>query len=188
MSQRNSGYNRKPGDWYATPDWVTQTLLPHIPDDVTQVWEPATGDGAMARALADGGFSVLPTDIDVSRCFFAAEMDFLKAERCDVDAIITNPPYTLATEFIEQALRLSESNAGMVAMLLRVDFDSAKTRTHLFADNPAWAKKLILTKRIRWFPGKSGPSENHAWYLWDWQHEGPPVLSYGPRREREVAA
>jgi hypothetical protein len=30
MSQRNSGYERKPGDAYETPAWVTRALAPHL--------------------------------------------------------------------------------------------------------------------------------------------------------------
>jgi hypothetical protein len=64
--------------------------------------------------------------------------------------IVTNPPYELATEFIERALEIIPAD-GFVAMLLRTDFDHAQSRRHLFADCPFIAKKLVLTKRIRWF-------------------------------------
>lgn len=68
-------------------------------------------------------------------------------------------------------------------MLLRTDFDHAKTRTHLFADNPYFMKKIILTRRIAWFVEANGrpkasPSFNHAWDIWDWSHEGPPALEW----------
>ena len=61
-----------------------------------------------------------------------------------------NSGCTLATEFIERALSLIPTD-GFVAMLLRCDFDSAKTRGHLFARCPEFAKKLTLVERIRWF-------------------------------------
>jgi hypothetical protein len=48
-------------------------------------------------------------------------------------------------------------------MLLRVDFDSGKTRTPPFRDCPAFAEKVVLLDRIMWFPGTVGPSMNHAW-------------------------
>ena len=45
-------------------------------------------------------------------------------------------------------------------MLLRVDYDSAATRRHLFADNPAFALKVVVTRRITWFEPKIySPSE-----------------------------
>ena len=60
---------------------------------------------------------------------------------------------------------------GFAAFLLRCDFDSA--------DCPTFAKKLILTKRIRWIAESTeSPSFNHAWFIWDRLHKGPPRLAY----------
>jgi hypothetical protein len=67
----------------------------------------------------------------------------------------------------------------IVAMLLRTDFDHAASRGHLFADCAMFAKKVVLTKRIRWFEDSNGsPSFNHCWMIWDRQHRGPPTLAY----------
>jgi hypothetical protein len=64
-------------------------------------------------------------------------------------------------------------------MLLRTDFDHAASRRHLFADCAMFAKKVVLTKRIRWFEDSNGsPSFNHCWMIWDRQHHGPPTLTY----------
>lgn len=178
MSQRNSEYARVERDLYETPEWVTEALLPHLPPSM-MVWEPACGSGKMVRALEAGGHDVTGTDI-------VEGVNFLKRIWVPgTHAIITNPPYTHAQEFIELALGATESDKSMVAMLLRTDFDHAKTRAHLFAEHPAFAKKLVLTRRIVWFdrPG-AAPSFNHAWYIWDWKHSGPPVLAYGPLEPR----
>jgi hypothetical protein len=95
----------------------------------------------------------------------------------DIGAIITNPPYALAREFIEHALHLD--GVRVVAMLLRADFDHAATRAHLFADCAMFAKKVVLTKRIRWFQDSTGsPSFNHCWMIWDRQHRCFPTLAY----------
>ena len=52
---------------------------------------------------------------------------------------------------------------GLVAMLLRTDFDHAASRLHLFSKCPAFTRKVVLTKRIVWFDGpKAAPSFNHA--------------------------
>lgn len=176
MSQRNSGYERKPLDLYETPEWVTECLLPHIPRSVDQIWEPACGSGRMMRVLAKH-CRVKGSDVHHGHDFL---LDWRGVDSVRPQAIITNPPYNLATEFVENALRLTENGHGFVAMLLRTDFDHAKTRRHLFADCPAFAKKLVLTRRIVWFEGGKSPSFNHAWFIWDWQHEGPATLAYGP--------
>jgi hypothetical protein len=64
-------------------------------------------------------------------------------------------------------------------MLLRRDFDHAATRAHLFAGCPTFAKKVVLTKRIKWFEDSTGsPSFNPCWMVWDRLHRGSPTLAY----------
>jgi hypothetical protein len=183
MSQRFSEYARRDRDDYPTPPWVTETLIPHLKDaKVTSIWEPAAGEGGMATTLTQAGFSVTSTDLGGGINFLDHKTQ--AGERCD--AIVTNPPYgiqgKLAERFIERALDLTRPRQGVVAMLLKVDFDSGLTRRRFFADCPAWAAKLVLLKRIEWFKSENGmtPSENHAWYIWSWRHDGPARLAYGP--------
>lgn len=175
MSQRNSGYERKELDLYETPEWVTEALLPHLPLD-RDIWEPAAGSGKMVRVLAKAGM-VYASDITEGR-------NFLDAEECPelgIGAIITNPPYDIAFHFVTHAIHLMRAREGLVAMLLRTDWDHARSRVYLFTELP-FAKKLVLTKRIKWFEDTKGqPSFNHAWFIWDWKHRGPPTLAYGPQ-------
>jgi hypothetical protein len=181
VSKRDSNRKRKFRDAYNTPEWVTRALLDFIPvRSKTAIWECAAGKGQMVKALVANGYSVVSSDISSGR-------DFLKCDRppgrIPVGAVITNPPYSHATEFIEHALKLK---VPLVAMLLPIDFDSAKTRRHLFADCPYFARKIVLTKRILWFKPKAnpvtgktaGPSENHAWFVWCKWHNGPPSIVY----------
>jgi len=171
MSQRDSGYARRERDDYPTPSWVTLALVQQLPLFSGRVWEPACGGGKMVAALRQAGFDVLGTDI-------ADGVDFLhQAPPVDVGAIITNPPYALAQQFIERALSVDDNR--IVAMLLRTDYDHAASRAHLFADCPVFAKKVVLTRRIRWFEDSKGsPSFNHCWMIWDQQHQGAPTLTY----------
>src|SRR5262245_49849948 len=143
MSQRESGYQRKPLDQYETPTWVTRALIPHLPQFTGKGWEPACGSGKMVAALQQAGFDVVGSDITLG-------VDFLgQAPKTGVSAIITNLPCALAREFIERALHFDDTR--IVAMLLRTDFDHAARRRHLFTDCAMFAKKVVLTKRIRWF-------------------------------------
>lgn len=186
MARRVSGYERKAFNVYPTPSWVTEAVCAHLPSGL-YIWEPACGDGDMVEALRPHAAYVYGSDLRWG-------IDFLLQERQPVlprgyesvrlNAIITNPPFgaKLGPQFVVQALALMAPVQGTVAMLLPVDFDSAKTRRHLFADCPAWDKKLVLTRRIKWFetPGvKAGPSENHAWYIWSWNRPlGPATVHY----------
>ena len=174
MSQRDSGYERNERDLYETPAWVTEALLPQL-RECRIIWEPAAGSGKMSRVLKGFAGTVISSDIAEGQ-----GQDFLAADGFDGDAIITNP--------------------------MRTDFDHAKSRQHLF-QHPAFSKKVVLTRRVKWFEGptickhcggcgsirglkckpckgkgwkKQGPSENHAWFVWDYRHKGPPTLAYGP--------
>lgn len=199
MSQRDSGYVRKDRDLYETPEWVTLALCNHLYRKgwmLGCVWEPAAAGGRMLDVLAQYadpgcavGSDIEPLRNDIVKCDFLSDdppqwKGPLGQDR--FGAIVTNPPYDLADKFIERSLRYFEnSRVGKIAMLLRTDYDHAKSRSHLFRYCPAFQTKLVLTKRIMWFapePGEKGksPSFNHAWYIWDWQHEGPPTIGYAP--------
>jgi hypothetical protein len=175
MSQRDSGYERKERDLYETPAWVTEALLSHLPspDEIPNVLEPACGSGKMVAVLELAGYNVHGDDIETGADFLNFNWEYNGLW----NAIITNPPYELAREFIEKAL----ASTDHVAMLLRTDFDHAKTRASLFGDCPQFAKKVVLTRRIKWFEDSKGsPSFNHAWFIWDHAHQGAPTLAYGP--------
>lgn len=111
--------------------------------------------------------------------------DFLAmAEAPDNAAtIITNPPYggqgRWARQFIEHSLHLMMPRGGLVAMLLRCDFDHGLTRRHLFYDCTFFAAKLALTSRPEWFAdGDKGPRQNFSWFVWDAEHRGDAAIRW----------
>jgi len=171
MAQRVSGYARVADDRYETPPHITATIVDYLRNNnVRRIWEPAHApDDKLGAFLRVAGFKVRSTN-----------GDFLKAKRAPrgVDGLCTNPPYgaqgRLAEAFIRHALDLKVPN---VIMLLPVDFDSALTRAPLFGDCGEFNGKIVLRRRIKWFPGDSGPSTNHAWFLW--RHgSNMPLLRY----------
>ena len=201
MSQRHSAYARKLHDLYATPEWVTSALLPHLPG-LDEAWEPAAGDGSMARALRESGVAVIATElaplagfpilasgrfVGLHKAGFGPiyRQDFFDARFPLKPNIVSNPPFTRCQEFVEHALALTQPEQGRVAILQKMDWDSANGRKHIFEDHPAWCKKVVLTKRIVWFlepngKPKASPSENHCWLIWNWNHQGPATIAYGP--------
>ena len=176
MSQRQSGYQRQPDDVYETPAWVTRVVAPYLRKNCLRPWDPANGPTSkIACVLREEGFHAVATNDN-----FLAKT----AAPTDVDGIITNPPYgnggRLACQFIAHAIEL----VPIVAMLLRIDFDSGKTRVHLFRDNKYFAGKIVLLDRIVWFEREDapGPSENHSWFIWNRRHNGPPTIRYVAER------
>lgn len=191
MSQRNSGFDRIAADLYETPAWATKLFIDTIAIN-DGILEPACGTGKMAQALFGSGFHVVAGDIgDYGFSLQSYQQDFLELGQLppDVRAVITNPPYgiqnRLAVKFIEHALALTKPVCGQVAMLLTADFDHAKGRRHLFAENAAFTARLAIQTRIRWIEDSTGsPSQNHCWFFWDHANRGPPLSLYA---EREAA-
>lgn len=196
MAQRDSGFTRVKDDLYQTPEWVAHALAEVVPIKGLKVWEPAAGEGKLARGLIETGAAVVyQTDV-VDRLSLLCQRDFRDPAPFQYfyDAIITNPPFSLDEAFIERGLELM--GGGILALLFKSDFDAAAGRRRFFADCPDFAGKIVLTKRIWWFPDfrpfckacggdgtvgllntkckncggkgwkKTGPSENHAWFIW----------------------
>jgi hypothetical protein len=164
---------RQPDDRYETPDHVTQTIVSYLRTRTLHLLEPAIAPAdRMGKMLRKVGFRVTSMSGDFLQC---------RAVPNDrINCIVTNPPYgdrgKLGCEFIRHALALE--GVRHVVLLLPVDFDSAITRTGLFRDCRAFAHKIILLGRIKWFPGPKSPSTNHAWYCWDRAHRGPASIGY----------
>lgn len=165
-----SGYERAANDGYWTPAWCTEALLAQVKLR-DEVWEPACGKLHIVNVLKAKGYAVSATDIiDYGQGVCG---DFLKTEEAFGGAIVTNPPYVLAEEFIRHALTRTKEREGMVAMLLRNEYDCASSRVDLFrAAN--FACKLVLTRRPRWSENDvASPRHNFAWFVWDWQYSRP---------------
>jgi hypothetical protein len=171
----------------------------HLPDNDT-IWEPACGDGRMANVLAAAGYRVVASDIadwgyGATGCDFLADprewQSNIPVPTCA--AIVTNPPFGVASEFVERALNVTRPVKGKVAILQRHDFDAASGRHPLF--QTTGGVKLVLHKRPYWYitpadmppspeaakraaipvgaDGKpASPRFNYSWYLWDWARDG----------------
>ena len=184
-SHGEAGYPRAALDFYPTEPWVTEALCRAVEfDNRGLLWEPACGDGRMAKVLHTWHPAVVASDI-ADHGYGASGIDFLRgggewlaAKRAGpVAAIVTNPPFALAREFIVRAVEITRPAEGKVAILQRHEFDAPKTNRPLF--RPPFAAKLILPRRPRWNDSDTAsPRFPYAWYLWDWRYQGAPVLRW----------
>src|SRR6516164_9369388 len=183
MGKHETGYARIERDDYPTPPWVvTDALAEHIDLHGLIVWEFACGrEGRMARALRTAGCTrVYASDIGNGYADQDEVLDFLSGRTPDLphfDAGITNPPFgprgKTAEAFIARGLELLASGyIDLLALLLPHDFDSAKTRAHLFRDCPHFTGKITLLQRVKWFEHPDpdqrtrNPKENTDWCFW----------------------
>ena len=177
MSQRVSGYPRQSDDVYETPAWVTWAVSPYLHEYCHYLWALANGPSSkMMQTLRAAGFECVATNDD-----FVAQYSL---PHPDVDGFCTNPPYSIAGRFACQFIAHALELVPVVAMLLRVDFDSGKSHTLLFRDCPTFDCKTTLLDWIVWFEGEgaAGASENHAWFVWNTRHHGPPTIGCARRQ------
>lgn len=177
MTIRGANYKRRKNDSYPTPVETTEVVLRYFDNRTDSLCDPCCGEQKkMIKAFNMYGFSSCGDDI-------VNGFDFLKSKFPWKEVhIITNPPYggrtaKLAIEFIARALKITETWNGKVAMLLPADFDSGKSRSHVFGQCRQFSKKIVLLNRVRWFNGVSG-STNHAWYIWDHKNRKTPIILY----------
>ena len=183
----NGAFERVEYDRYNTEAWVTEALLDRVKFRGT-IWEPACGRGDMVAVLAAHGYQVVASDIagDNLGCKGAAKADFLTSYPPDgTFSIVTNPPYGSAEKFIREALKLTKSCLGQVAMIMRNEYDCAAGRRYLF-EQPAFATKFVLTRRPKWIDAKmqhsASPRHNFAWYVFDHRHSGPATIEWLPSK------
>jgi adenine-specific DNA methylase len=69
--------NRQKDDWYPTPPSATAALLSREKFGKT-IWEPAAGDGAIAKVCEKAGYDVVASDLnDYGYMDALANVDFL---------------------------------------------------------------------------------------------------------------
>lgn len=152
---------RSEKDFYPTPPEVTEALLQFLglPPGTT-IWEPAAGEGDMAKVFIKHGFSVIETDIQTG-------IDFLTADAPEpFDWIITNPPFCASEQFIKRCIDLNV----YFALLLKSQYWHAAKRIDLFYKLPP-AYVLPLTWRPDFLFKQNGrhgaPLMDVMWCVWD---------------------
>jgi hypothetical protein len=162
-------------DPVATHALVKLGILPH------HIWEPACGRGAIVNILRAAGHTVWATDLVDYRCPHSEHgVDFLmeRQTRIDVEAIVTNPPFKLANEFVRHALDL----CPRVIMLLRLGFLESDTVRNDVMDGGALKAVYVFRNRIPMmhrdgWQGKISTSKTpYAWFEWDRAHRGDAIV------------
>jgi hypothetical protein len=167
-------------DLYESPPEAVTALLnaEHLPD---VIWEPACGPGVIVRTLRAAGRQVYATDlVDYnSPDQDTAGWDFLLERQLPigVQAIVTNPPFKNAGDFVAHALTLCPK----VIMLLRLAFLESDRRSPIL-DNGQLARVHVFRKRLPmmhrhgWEGKHSNSGMAFAWFSWDRNHSGPTTL------------
>lgn len=173
---------------YYTPAWAVREILPELQERIVVQREPLLGRIKILEPAAGSGAIVLAMiELDVEH-YGAPIVDAIEAreeERMGLveigagtvaigdfltyplpgaryDLTITNPPYTLAREFVDRACQVTRPG-GTVAMLLRMGFAAGQSRREWHLQN---VPDMFPLSRRPSFQGKGSDATDYAWFLW----------------------
>ena len=190
---------RVENDYYATPEESTKALLA-VEDIIYPAWEPACGEGHIAKLLKDpilGVEVVVATDL-VDRGYGKGGIDFLNTcAVADAQTIITNPPFNLFQEFAEKALSIAKSKVILFGKLQALE---GVKRATFMEKSPL---KTIYVFKNRQNPLRNGSAVDEngkpwastmafAWFVWEIGYAGLPCIKWlstaHPQREGKEGA
>jgi len=166
----HSGYKRIEGDNYQTIDpRCIYGLIKHFPNLGTVIDPCANKGSAIVDTLRELGYDAF--------CWPDALRDWDFA----TDSIVTNPPYKrgLVDKIIARQIgRIEDEKVKLVAILLRANFDFAKSRELMFAEK-SYLGQIKLRFRPWWSKErKAQPIHNYCWHIWTDCYNKDPVILY----------
>lgn len=138
--------DREEDDFYATSPKAIDELMKYANIEMPmRIWEPSCGSGCLSDRLKDYGYEVTSTDL-IDRGYGRGGVNFFEQtempDHCE--AIVTNPPYKFATEYVLHALRLLPEN-GLLCLFLKTTFAEGKERyAKIFGITPPHIRASML--------------------------------------------
>ena len=167
-----SSAQRAAHDFYATDPLCVDALLRAEPWLAGQrIWEPACGQGHISKALKRYGCHVTSSDL-IERGYGRGGVDFLRTKVLRAPVIVTNPPFSLDVEFVQQALTMG---AERVVMLLKLAFMEGIKRDPVIDD--CWPLYGASLSRVHVFRNRVALWKNGiphkggmlalGWFVWE---------------------
>jgi hypothetical protein len=177
---------RVDNDFYATNPKSVRTFLDNHKIESDSFYEPCCGQGHISKVLKEyfPEAQHYATDL-VDRGYGIGGIDFLEnGQRATADWIVTNPPYSLAKEFVDESLKCA--NKG-VAMFLKIQFLEGQVRKDWFKTTPLKYVYVFSARQDTWNDGqelnpKTGKKWANtmcfAWFVWEHNYTGEPIVRW----------
>lgn len=166
-------------DYYGTDPKTTEALL-QKEDFYDDIWEPCAGHNLMVDKLREIGYNVKASDIFDYGYGHEIE-DFLKTKAKNVDMdIVTNPPYNMAGEFVEKALKVVKKGRK-VCMLLRLQFlEGSKRYQKIYKNNPPKTVYVFTNRQVcsKVDDFTEGSAVAYCWIVWKKGYKGAPRIKW----------
>jgi hypothetical protein len=174
-------------DLYRTPRGAIEPLLDAEPI-IGSVWEPACGDGALARVLIERGIPVWATDL-YDHGYGDTGIDFLTSTT-GAATILTNPPFNRnqVEKFAVHGLEL----AHKVILLGRLTILESGRRYSFFQQHPP-RRVWVFSDRVPFTTVQMEHTRQNcrlvafAWYVWERGFTGKPELGWLRYEEKGFA-
>lgn len=176
------------GDFYQTPYLMTEELLKRIDLEGFSILDPACGKGAIIDQLKsqveaeDLFFTDITGVVDDYVHFGDLSFDFLSDlyPTTDVDWVITNPPFSLANEFIHKAKIIARKG---VAMLLPLTYLTGQARFDSGLYNElksvlVFTRQVMLDTEVREDGKYKAGNMYIAWFIWEKGYTGSPEIEW----------
>ena len=176
FSANNATGKRRKSDFYETPYSLTTKFLDvETFDKSLTVCEPACGAGAISNILKERWEDGLVSAYD-------KETNFL-LETGNYDYIVTNPPFSLAHEFILKAKTVVNKK---FALLLPLSYLHGKKRfDEIYSDKEFPLKKVhvftrypMLGEKLREDCKYTTGMMVYAWFVWEKGYSDEPTISW----------
>lgn len=186
----NPENGRVENDYYATNPEAVKMLLDKYTFNAKTILEPCVGEGHIANVINDFFANKREiTGIDlVDRGYpntIVADFLTYKTDK-KWEGIISNPPYSLAKEFIEKGMELLEEN-GQMAMFLKIQFLEGAKRKEFFEKYPPKYIYVFRNRMATWNNGqpvdpktgkKWATTMCHAWFVWEKGSKTEPIIRW----------
>lgn len=191
----NPKNERVENDFYATNPKAVKMLLSRYDLFGQNILEPCVGQGHIVEAIKDfyGNRGRTYTCLDmVDRGYpNTIVQDFLTWQTDKkFKGIITNPPFSLAKEFVEKGMELLDDD-GQMAMFLKIQFLEGEKRRELFKKFPPKYIYVFEKRMATWNQGqefdideKTGKKKKwattmcHAWFVWEKGSTTEPIVRF----------
>ena len=180
---------RESQDYYAT-DPIAIDKLATVYDIPHYVWEPACGEGHLSKRLIELGHGVISTDL-FDRGYGFYGINFLKQivvpfnEHVTKWAILTNPPYKYATEFVEHAIEILPNGAPAIMLLKTTALESKGRWERLYSKGYLksiyqFSERLLCAKNGDFESMKAGGGSavSYAWFVFANDGKNAPPKIY----------
>ena len=176
---------REIDDFYATSPIAIDLLKKKI-DLPYKILEPACGSGCLSERLKEHNHDVYSYDI-VDRGYGKVQNFFeMLIPPIEGDfAIVTNPPYKYALQFVKHSLNIVPNN-NLVCMFLKTTFAEGKRRyNELFSVTPPTCvlqciERVLCAKNadFDYMVNHGGSAVSYAWWVWRKGYKGKTILDW----------